>query len=358
MSKLKTIPVPAGRPYEVVIDEGLLQQAGSLARPLTQAQKAVIVTDDIVNDLYAQTVRSSLEAAGFQTDLFVFQNGEPQKCHRTLNELYEFLAGAQITRKDILVALGGGVVGDLAGFAAATYLRGIDFIQIPTTLLAQIDSSVGGKTGVDIEAGKNLVGAFWQPKLVLCDTITLSTLSQEIFSDGMAEAIKYGAIRDLELFERIAQGNIQPFLPELIARCVQIKAEIVKNDEFDTGERMLLNFGHTFGHAIEQYYHFSKYTHGNAVAIGMVQISRLAEQYGLSPKGTTDRLIQCCKAYRLPVEDSIPNDALINGCCSDKKRMKNILNLILLHKMGEAVIAPLSIEDFIRFVKGEYRHEG
>ncbi len=353
---MKTISVSTGRPYQVLIGQHLIQKTGEFIKPLTGAQTAVIVTDDIVESLYAKTVQDSLNQAGFRTAVFSFPNGEPQKCHTTLIALYEFLCQQQVTRKDIIVALGGGVVGDLAGYATATYLRGMDFIQIPTTLLAQIDSSVGGKTGIDIASGKNLVGAFWQPRLVLCDTDTLSTLSEEIFADGMAEAIKYGAIKDRALFEQIAQGNIKEHLADMIARCVQIKADVVKNDEFDTGERMLLNFGHTFGHSIEKHYHFSRYTHGSAVAIGMVKISRLAESYGITPPGTAKLLEDCCKAYSLPTEDDIPDDKLIEGCLNDKKRAGGTLRLILLRDMGDAFIEPVSIDDFKRFVKGEYRH--
>ena len=212
---MKTIRVNASSSYDVVIERGILKDCGKLIADVTKSRKTVIITDDIVEAFYCDTVERSLAENGFSFSRFVFPNGEASKNSETLNEIYDFLAKNEITRKDIIIALGGGVTGDMAGYAAATYLRGVEFVQIPTTLLAQIDSSVGGKTAIDIPAGKNLVGAFKQPALVICDSDTLKTLTPEILADGMAEAIKYGMIKDKSLFEKIAERNLGALLGQI-----------------------------------------------------------------------------------------------------------------------------------------------
>ncbi len=343
---MQVIRVNASTPYEIWIGDHLLDGCGDALRAVSQAQKAIIVTDDNVDRLYRPAVARSLEAANFITAVFVFPHGEASKSHQTLTALYDFLSDQNVTRGDLLIALGGGVVGDLTGYCAATYLRGLDYIQIPTTLLAQIDSSVGGKTAVDTSRGKNLVGAFWQPKRVICDTDTLATLSPEIFSDGMAEAIKYGLIRDADLFDLIANQPLAARLEEMIARCIAIKAEIVEADEFDRGERMLLNFGHTIGHAIERQYHYKRYTHGSAVGVGMVMISQLFENEGLTPKGTTEQIRTCLKRYQLPCAVAITPDEIYAHSVNDKKRDKSNINLIVLDRIGSASIRTLSVEEY------------
>ncbi|WP_270739685.1 3-dehydroquinate synthase [Massilioclostridium coli] len=352
---MKTISVKTGVPYEIYIQRGILQQTGSYTRTITDSDHAVIVTDDIVDKLYTQQVKASLEQEGFLVDVFVFPHGESSKSMQTLSNLFNFLTEKQITRKDFIVALGGGVVGDLAGFAAASYLRGIDFIQIPTTFLAQIDSSVGGKTAVDIEAGKNLVGAFHQPRLVLCDPDSLKTLSDEIFADGVAEAIKYGCIQSESLFDTLLNGDIQAHLEEIIFECISIKRDVVEEDEFDRGQRMLLNFGHTLGHAIEKIYHYQTYTHGQAVAVGMCLITNLAEQYGLTEAGCSQKIRQACERYHLPVELNLSPEELVQNSLNDKKREKSNLNLILIHTIGKGYIYRVTVEEYKKFVSGEYQ---
>ena len=268
----------------------------------------------------------------------------------TLNKIYDFLCAGEITRHDIIIALGGGVTGDMAGFAAATYLRGIDFVQIPTTLLAQIDSSVGGKTAIDISGGKNLVGAFKQPLLVICDTNTLGTLSPEIFSDGMAEAIKYGMIKDKALFEQIASRNyntISDIIDELVYKCIDIKRQVVENDEFENGERMILNFGHTIGHAVECYYNYEKYTHGCGVAVGMCYITS---------KCCCDevfrRLEACVRAYNLPTAVSADISQLLPYCSKDKKRAGSNISYIVCPEIGKAEIRRASVKEFDELMEG------
>ena len=276
---MNNIRVHTESPYEILVGSGLLRSCGQEITKVHAPCRAAIITDDTVDSLYGAQTEASLRAAGYQVCKFVFAHGERSKCLQTALDAYEMLTANGISRSDLIVALGGGVVGDLAGFVAATYLRGVDFVQIPTTFLAAIDSSVGGKTAVDIPSGKNLVGAFWQPKQVICDTDTLSTLSEEIFSEGTAEAIKYGAILDESLYRLLASGGLSSHLEEVICRCVDLKRMLVEEDERDRGSRQLLNFGHTLGHCVET---LSGYTvpHGRAVAIGMAMITRVSESLG------------------------------------------------------------------------------
>ncbi|MBQ8435696.1 MAG: 3-dehydroquinate synthase, partial [Oscillospiraceae bacterium] len=273
---MQTISVKASSDYNIYIERGLLNNCGRLIADVVNTRKAAVITDDIVDGLYYKKLEKALKDEGFSVVKFVFPNGEASKSTETLNDIYNFLCENSITRSDCIIALGGGVVGDISGYAAATFLRGLKYVQIPTTLLAQIDSSVGGKTAIDLPCGKNLVGAFKQPSCVICDPDVLSTLSEKIMSDGMAEAIKYGMIRDRELFELIASHNtenVSSVIDKIIYKCISIKRDVVENDEFDTGERMILNFGHTLGHAVERYYNYETYTHGSAVAIGMYMMT-------------------------------------------------------------------------------------
>ena len=243
---MKTVEVDAAVRYNVVIDKGILPKSGDMIKEVTSAERVAVITDDTVDKLYSDVVMKSLSDAGFETFKFVFPHGEKSKNISTFSSILEFLAEIGLTRTDALVALGGGVVGDVAGFAAASYLRGIDFIQIPTTLLACVDSSVGGKTAIDLKAGKNLAGAFYQPKLVIADFETLSTLTDGIFADGMAEVIKYGVIFDKAFFEFLRDNEAKDNLEYVITRCVELKRDIVNADEKEKGVRALLNFGHPY----------------------------------------------------------------------------------------------------------------
>ena len=346
------IRVNASKPYDVVIGKGLLSQAGSLVAEAVKGRKAVIVTDDIVNGLYAEKLIKSMTDAGFTVDIFVFPNGEESKCHKTLMELYDFLAEKNITRSDFLVALGGGVVGDLTGFAAATYLRGIDYVQIPTTLLAQVDSSVGGKTAVDIGAGKNLVGAFKQPDIVIADIDTLDTLTEEIFTDGMGEVVKYGMIWSESLFDLLKTGKVKENLEKIVEECVDIKRQVVETDEFDTGLRMILNFGHTLGHSIEKYYNYHGFSHGKAVSAGMYLITTIGEKAGLISGNISDELKACLVANNMPFESGTPAEALFSGAVNDKKRFSDTISIILCREIGKADIVKMNINDFKNMIEG------
>ncbi len=344
------------RNYDVFIGNNLLKDAGEILAKTFTPCSAVIVTDDIVDSLYGDNVAFSMTCAGFNTSKFVFKNGEQSKNISVYSKLLEFLARNSITRSDIVVALGGGVTGDLAGFAAATYMRGIQFVQMPTTLLAAIDSSVGGKTGVNLDAGKNLAGAFWQPSYVLCDCDTLKTLPEEILADGIAEAVKYGMIRDNELFVMLESGNFFDNPEAVIARCVGIKGEIVVKDELDTGERQLLNFGHTLAHAIEKLSCY-KISHGQAVAIGMTIVTRAAESMNLTKEPCLNRLINVLKKYNLPVKCPFELFDLAKVAALDKKRTGNTINVIIPIKIGESGILKLPVREIESFVECGLRGE-
>lgn len=339
--------------YDILLGEKLIGRTGELLRPLVKAEKAVVVSDSNVAPLYADTVCKSLESAGFATEIFVFPAGEESKSPSTLLSLYDFLAEKGVTRSDVLLALGGGVTGDLTGFCAATYLRGIDYVQLPTSLLAQVDSSIGGKTAVDIAAGKNLVGAFKQPILVIADTDTLTTLPAGVFTDGMGEVVKYGMIRSKPLFERLSRGNAREGLADIIAQCMEIKRDVVERDEKDIGERMILNFGHTIGHAIEKYHGFGGLSHGKCVAEGMYMITALAEKKGLCEKGTSEKLLACLEANELPYADEITADEILALSHNDKKRAGNSVRIVVCPDIGESKILTLSADEYEAFLKAE-----
>lgn len=334
--------------YDIIFERGLLSDVGRYVK--RDGKKLCVITDDNVAALYADKVVSSLENAGYTVSTIVLPHGEKTKSFDTLPAVYARLIKEKITRKDALVALGGGVIGDLCGFVAATYLRGIGFIQIPTSLLAQVDSSIGGKVAVDLPEGKNLVGAFWQPETVLIDADALNTLSDAFFTDGMAEVIKYGCIKDENLFSTLAEcggkRGLLPVVDDVIYRCCDIKRQVVERDEKDKGERMLLNFGHTYGHALEKYYNFEKLSHGMAVSVGMSVICRIAEGKGLTQKGTADRIEKVCAAYGLPVSDDAPRKEVVKGIANDKKNLGDKLVAVLLKRIGESFLYPTTAEFF------------
>ncbi len=324
--------------YPIHIESGCLARLGELIRTVYQG-KAAVITDDNVDGFYGKTVMNSLQQSGVEACKHVFPHGEKSKCNDRLQEIYTFLSEQHINRGDFIIALGGGVTGDLAGFAAATYMRGIGLVQVPTSLLAQIDSSVGGKVAIDMPFGKNLVGAFYHPKLVVIDPACLDTLPQRFYNDGMAEAIKYGCIKSKPLFDAIVSQTISR--EDLIYQCVSIKRDIVAVDANDTGLRMLLNFGHTLGHAIEKYYQFSAYTHGEAVAIGMVLMTRFSEQSGTTRPGTSLQLVQAVQQYQLPSQVPIGDlQALLPLLQQDKKNIGKTLHIVLLREIGEGIIVP------------------
>lgn len=347
---MRTVKVDTSSPYDINIGRGLIKNIGPLVKNVAEAEKITVITDTNVEKYYAEKVISSLKNNGFDTSLFVYEAGEKSKNLDTIKNMYSHMADFRMSRKDIVVALGGGVCGDMAGFAAATYMRGIDFVQIPTSLLAQVDSSVGGKTGVDIAQGKNLVGAFHQPILVIIDLDTLKTLPEYYINDGMAEVIKYGCIKDSALFKTLEDKNALEIIDDVIERCVSIKRDVVNRDEKEAGERMLLNFGHTLGHSLEKIYNFEGLSHGQAVAVGMVMITKASEKALLTEKGTLERIISLCKKYNLPVSDNADVNEIINYCASDKKAGGGNVNLVLLKKIGESFIRKTPLDELSSFI--------
>ena len=348
---MNTISVSASKNYEVLVGSRLLSRLHTLLPQVTKAQSALIVSDSHVYPLYGTLVTEQLEAAGLRCcESFVFPAGEESKNGQVYLQLLNHLAKNQITRSDCIVALGGGVVGDLTGFAAATYLRGIDFIQIPTTLLAAVDSSVGGKTAIDLDAGKNLAGAFYQPSLVVCDTDTLSSLPTAVYLDGCAEVIKYAVLFDPFLFEILESCGPDFPAQEVISRCVSLKRDVVAEDEFDRGTRQLLNLGHTLGHGIEAGSHFTV-SHGQAVAIGMAMVAKAGEQYGITEAGLHRRLCSLLEKFRLPTKSPYDAQCIYTCALSDKKRSGDSVNLIIPERIGHCRIHPIAIRYLPAFIE-------
>lgn len=346
---MKKIRVNVGKGYDILIKKGILSDAGEYISSVTHAKKICIISDTNVYPLYGDDIRVQLDRKGFEVCDFIFEAGEASKNTDTVISMVEFLAEKEFTRSDLVVALGGGVTGDMAGFAASIFMRGIDFVQIPTSLLAQVDSSVGGKTAVDLPQGKNLCGAFHQPILVLIDSDTLDSLPAHYFSDGMAEAIKTGCIKSLSLFEKLEKFDARDIIDDIIYECICIKSGVVERDEKEHGERALLNFGHTAGHAIEKLHNFTTISHGEAVGIGMVMIARSGEQSGITPVGSCARIESVLKKYSLVTEDENSVFDIICAMKSDKKSTGDSINFVLLHSIGNAFCKKIKNEDIPGF---------
>lgn len=344
---MKQVRIKTGAPYDVLIGGRLLRETGALVGARLAPCRAVLVTDSNVAPLYAGTVEESLRAAGFAVTRHVFPAGEAGKNIETLTGILTALADAGLTRTDLVVALGGGVTGDMAGLAASLYLRGVRYVQLPTTLLAAVDSSVGGKTAIDFAGRKNIVGAFYQPSLVICDTDTFGTLTPEIYRDGLAESVKYGVICDAALFERFASEKTLD-IEEIVARCVAIKGDIVAQDEHDTGLRQLLNFGHTPGHAIEA---CSRYgvSHGHAVATGMLIMARAAQRAGICRDDTVPRLARVLQTFGLPVGTPYTAAELASAALADKKRRGDGITLVVPERLGSCVLHRIPVAELEGF---------
>lgn len=341
---MNTVTVQASQTYDIKIGPGLL---GTLPREVSLlggVQRVCIVSDSNVWPIYGRQVQKELEASHFCVVSYVLPAGEESKNGQVFLDLLDTLARAHLTRTDLIVALGGGVVGDLAGFTASCYLRGIRFVQVPTTLLAAVDSSVGGKTAIDLPSGKNLAGSFYQPSLVLCDTNTLKTLPQAIFRDGCAEVIKYAVLFDSELFSRLEEEKENFDLQWVITRCVQWKRNVVMEDEFDRGTRQKLNLGHTVGHAVEAASNFT-ISHGQAVSIGMAIVTRACH----CPQG--ERILSLLNDFQLPVSTLFSADVLYSYILSDKKRSGNAIHVILPMDIGNCIIHPVPIKNLKPFLE-------
>lgn len=364
MAEIVHVPLSGERAYDIHIGAGLLASVGEIVKNVARSNRVVIVSQPPIAKYYEQPVADSLKNAGFAVDTVQFPAGERYKNLRTLEKLYGALYELKpaIDRKTTLIALGGGVVGDVVGFLAATYLRGLDYVQIPTTLLAMVDSSVGGKTGIDYRAGKNLVGAFHQPRAVIADTETLATLPKREMTAGLAEIIKYGVISDPEILQR---GIFKPYglisrhilrhddadVPFLVRRSCEIKAEVVTQDEYEmTGMRAILNFGHTIGHAVESATHYRRYKHGEAVAIGMIAAACIGDVIGITPEGVRERLYIACEYARLPLAlpTDVSDDDLIALLGRDKKSENGVAKFVLARAIGDVVTGVVVEESAIR----------
>ena len=343
---MEKLTIATNPPYDVLLGAGLLAQAGMLTAQAVGGRHVMIVTDDMVAPLHLEQAQAAYEAAGFRTEAFIFPHGEAHKSLTTVEALLNAADGAGLTRADLIAALGGGLVGDLTGLAAALYLRGVDFVQLPTTLLAMVDASVGGKTAVNLENGKNLCGVFYQPRLVLCDPETLLTLPAPVYAEGMAEVIKYGAICDAGLLARIVRAED---MAAVIADCVRIKGEIVCRDVQDRGQRQLLNLGHTFGHALEKLNDFAIY-HGEGVGVGLLIAACAAERHGLCPAGVYDELRALLAAQGLPVSTPFSAARVAAAAGNDKKRQGDILTLVLPCARGQSRLHPIRAEELADFI--------
>ena len=347
---METVNVTASKEYSVHIGSGFLGSVGEMLLEIKSPCRVVLVSDDIVFSLYGEQVKKSLEKAEYKVCEFVFPHGEESKSLENFGKIQEFCAENSITRTDLLVALGGGVTGDLTGFVASTYLRGVDFVQIPTTVLSMVDSSVGGKTAINLKVGKNLCGAFYQPIAVYVDCDTLKTLPDETFNEGCAEIIKYGMISDADFLTFLRNNDIKENIEYVIKRCVEIKRDIVDCDEFEKGERKLLNFGHTIGHAIEKCSDF-KVSHGNAVAIGMVIATKGAFVLGYADNDYSDVLLSILKKKNLPTKCEFTADELYKASLTDKKRSGDEISLIVPEEYGLCKIHKVSVDQLKDFIE-------
>ncbi len=343
------IKVQTKNSYSVKIGSGLIGSAGSEMKALGLDGKALIISDDNVSPIYLEKVQASLTQAGFETLSYIIPHGEESKSAENLIKILNFAAENRLSRSDTFVALGGGVVGDLCGFAAAVYMRGAGFVQLPTSLLAAVDSSVGGKTAIDLAAGKNLAGAFYQPKIVLCDIDTFKTLPAEEFSNGMSEVIKYGMFCDSELLDIIKESNSDD-TEKIVARCVEIKARVVANDEFDKGERAFLNFGHTVAHTVELLSGY-KTPHGSAVAIGMAAITKAAVENGECESEALEALIPLLQKYSLPEKCEYSVEKVYEAALKDKKNAHGKITLVIPTKKGESILKKCEYSELKKYIE-------
>lgn len=344
---MKTIEIRASRPYTVTVGSGLLPALGETCAALVKGRRAMVVSETTVFPLHGPAAVASLEKAGFDVVTHVFPAGEASKCGTEFLNLVNDLAASHLTRSDLVVALGGGVTGDLTGFAAACYLRGIAYVQVPTTLLAMVDSSVGGKTAIDLPAGKNLCGAFYQPAAVLCDLDLLKTLPGAVFRDGCAEVIKYGVLAGRALFDRLATGAIDF---TIVAACIDEKRKYVEADEFDNGTRQFLNLGHTLGHAVEQESNFAL-SHGQAVSIGMVLIARAAARLGLSSRGCAEEIEKKLTSFGLPTKTDMAPQAILAAALGDKKRRGDRVTLVVPRDIGDCILHPVAVSELPKWIE-------
>lgn len=341
---MQTITVRASAQYDVLIGNNFLSLLGEHAAKLISGRNAVIISDTNVWPLHGEKVAKSLRASNFQVDSFVIPAGEASKNLDTYAKILEFLVHKKLCRNDVIIALGGGVVGDLTGFAASTYVRGIAYIQLPTSLLAMVDSSVGGKTAINLPDGKNLAGTFYQPRLVLCDTSTLDTLPENQYIEGCAEVIKYSILYDKELFSHLLQNGLFFDRSAVISKCIELKSMVVAQDEYDIGARKLLNLGHTFGHAIEHIQNY-RLSHGYAIGIGIAIAARAASRLDICTEDTKEQILEILNRFHLPVSTELSAQQLFGAAISDKKRTSDTVDLILPESIGSCKVVPTPLNE-------------
>ena len=346
---MRSIHIKASREYDVLVERGLLDRAGELLREVSAPGMAAIVSDDTVYALYGERTVKALEKAGYRVHSFTFPAGEGSKNLSTYADVLHFLGEHRFSRSDVVVALGGGVTGDMAGFAAASYLRGIRYVQLPTTLLSAVDSSVGGKTAIDLAAGKNLAGAFLQPAAVLCDTDCLRSLPAAVFADGAAEAIKTGVLSGETLFSLFEDGTLTDAPAEVIARCIRYKAGVVERDEKERGERRKLNLGHTVGHAIEKCSGYA-IPHGHAVAAGLAVMARASERLGWAEPGVSARIAACLEKNGLPTGTDYPAEALAKAALADKKRSGDSITIVVPKAIGDCELKRIPVTELLPII--------
>ncbi len=345
---METVTVRASSAYDVLIGDGLLQSAASILSPIVKHGAVTIVSDDTVYPLYGDMLKQQLQQNGNTVHTFVFPHGEASKNTDTYVALLNFLAEHLMSRSDTVVALGGGVVGDLAGFAAATYMRGIKVIQMPTTLLAAVDSSVGGKTGIDLQAGKNLAGAFYQPSLVLCDYRLFDTLDASVFASGMGEVIKHAVLAGSELKELLNQP-IRQNLEQIVKLNVQIKRGVVEADEREADKRKLLNLGHTIGHAVETLSGFTL-SHGQSVAIGTCMTARICAKQGVCTQAVADEIVKLFRLHGLPTETAFTAKQIADTARMDKKRQTDFITWVWIEDFGRCILKDIPMDDYEQLV--------
>ncbi|MDD2190249.1 MAG: 3-dehydroquinate synthase [Eubacteriales bacterium] len=342
--------------YHVIMESGLFHKIGKTLGEYFPGKKIALITNNNLVDVYGETLQKQLNASECEWEIIVLPAGDSSKSLNSLTYIYKKLIEFQMTREDVIVSFGGGVIGDISGFAASTFLRGVDFVQIPTTLIGQVDSSIGGKTAVNMPEGKNLIGTFYSPSYVFSDPDFIMTLSDFHMADGMAEIIKYACVADTDLFSDLIQmSNLRrtDLIESIIYRCCLIKKELIEQDEKDQGIRMLSNFGHTIGHAIENLFDYGTYGHGQAVAIGMQSITERSEALGLTGINTSAMLKEMLQLYGLPFEfpANINKELLAKTAMKDKKRRGNKMNLVLLKKIGTGYIYPIDKSEFKKFIE-------
>ncbi len=341
--------------YEILIKSGIINSIGKEISKIYKGNKIALITDENVNEFYGEVVKKSLEDNDFKVLKVVLKPGEGSKSIESLMKLYNELLDFKLNRGNLIIALGGGVIGDLAGFCAATLLRGIPFVQVPTSLLAQIDSSIGGKVAIDLPRGKNLIGNFYHPRAVYIDPQVLKTLEKRYVNDGLGEAIKYGLIKDKELFEKFesieSYEALFEYIEDIIYKCCSIKKQVVEQDEKDKGERMILNFGHTIGHAIEKLENYKGVSHGEAVAIGMYSIALRCEELNICKDGVANRIKKLLDKFNLPYDfQGKTREDIIDAISVDKKTIGNFINLILIEDIGKVFIHKASHEELKKFI--------